>query len=295
MPKLIITCGVSGSGKSTYAQTLVDQGWVEINRDNWRFAMFCEGVHDWNLYKFSKAKEDEVTEVCLQQFHASVAVGVDIVVSNTNLNKKDHEYWKTKAEEVGYDFEVMYFPITLTEALKRDKKRGLLSVGHDVIISQWQKWLKITEARIYKPDYHKPRAIILDIDGTIALNTSRDIFDFSEAVMTDRARLDVMDLVGCYAEWQGAEVICVSGRDEVCKEHTQDWLNVFYIDNTQLFMRKEGDQRCDTIVKEEIFWEHIADNYNVIAVFDDRPKVIRKWKDIGIPLVISVQQDYREF
>lgn len=67
------------------------------------------------------------------------------------------------------------------------------------------------------------------------------------------------------------------------------------VDWNMLFMRESGDFRCDTIVKEGIFWKYIASDYNIIAAFDDRPRVVRKWKDIGIPLVISVQKDYRDF
>lgn len=81
-------------------------------------------------------------------------------------------------------------------------------------------------------------------------------------------------------------------------KHTQPnsvWLNDHAVDWHRLFMRKDGDDRCDTIIKEEIFWEEIAPYYNVIAAFDDRPKILRKWTDIGIPLVIGVQKGYGEF
>lgn len=292
-----IYCGVSASGKSTNVQELRKLGWkfVELNRDEWRFKLFTEGEPSWTKYKFTKERENIVTEKLNELFEYAVAQMLPVIVSNTNLNKKDHDYWKAKADAVGYDFEVKYFPITLTEALKRDKKRGALSVGQDVIFDQWQKWLKITEARKYVPNEFKPKAIILDIDGTIALTNGRDHFDYSEEVLTDIPRINVIDLVTGYANSLVADIICVSGREERCKEFTEDWLTTFSVDFTELFMRKTGDSRCDTIVKEEIFWEHIEPYYNVVAAFDDRPRVIRKWKDIGIPLVVSVQKDYKEF
>ena len=122
MPKLIITCGVSGSGKSTYGAELARVGFCEINRDHYRFSMFCDGKQDWSLYKFTKDREKIVTELCDSQWDGCVSMGWDVIVSNTNLNQKDHTYWKTKAEEAGYEFEVKYFDITLTEALRRDSR-----------------------------------------------------------------------------------------------------------------------------------------------------------------------------
>jgi len=290
-------CGVSASGKSTNVEELRKLGWkfVELNRDEWRFKLFVEGEPSWAKYKFSKERENTVTEKLNELFDYAVANLLPVIVSNTNLNKKDHLYWENKAKEVGYDFEVKYFPVTLTEALKRDKKRGALSVGQDVIFDQWQKWLEITGAKKYVPNEFKPKAIILDIDGTIALTNGRSHYDYSEAVLSDTVRLDVLEMVSAFASTMGADIICVSGREEICREDTEEWLTSHYVDNTELHMRKAGDDRCDTIVKEEIFWEHIEPHWNVIAAFDDRPRVIRKWKDIGIPLVVSVQSDYKEF
>jgi predicted kinase len=299
MKKQVVTlfCGCSASGKSTRVKELRDAGWkfVELNRDEWRFKLFTDGVQDWSKYKFTKEREQVVTDKLNELFDSAVRNLMPVIVSNTNLNKKDHNYWENKAKQVGYDFEVVYFHESLTTLLKRDKKRGALAVGQDVIFDQWQKWLEITNSRKYVPNEFKPKAIILDIDGTIALTNGRSHYDYSDAVLTDVPRIDVIDLVTCYANSTGAEIICVSGREDKCKEYTQSWLDTYYVDNSGLYMRKTSDDRCDTIVKEEIFWNDIEPYYNIIAAVDDRPRVIRKWKDIGIPLVISVQTDYKEF
>lgn len=299
MRKQWVLCyvGCSGSGKSTAAKELKQMlpSVVELNRDEWRFKLFTDGVEDWSKYKFSKQRENDVTEKLNQIFDEAVAQMRPIVISNTNLNKKDIENWKTRAEKAGYDFKVRYFDETLTTLLKRDKKRGALSVGQDVLFKQWEKWLEISGARKYVPNDCKPKAIILDVDGTIALTNGRSHYDYSEAVLTDTGRLDVMELVEAYAASTGSEIIVVSGRKDCCKEYTKEWLEHYNIEYTSLHMRKDGDDRCDTIIKEEIFWEHIEPYYNVVAAFDDRPRMIRKLKDIGIPLVVDVSKDYKEF
>ena len=268
---------------------------LELNRDEWRFKLFTEGEPSWAKYKFTKERENKVTEKLNELFDYAVKQLLPIIISNTNLNKKDHEYWKAKAESVGYDFEVKYFPVTLSEALKRDKKRGGLSVGQDVIFDQWQKWLAIVEARKYKPNEFKPKAIILDIDGTIALTNGRSHYDYSEAVFTDKPRLDVIEMVSAYASITNSVIICVSGREDICKQHTLNWLETHCIDYERLHMRRSGDTRCDTIVKEEIFWNEIEPYYNVVAAFDDRPKIVRHWKFLGIPLVVDVSLGVKDF
>lgn len=45
MLRLILCCGLSGSGKSTYARELCsNDGWQQINRDSIRFSHYTKGV-----------------------------------------------------------------------------------------------------------------------------------------------------------------------------------------------------------------------------------------------------------
>ena len=91
---LLCYVGCSGSGKSTAARELKQllPNVVELNRDEWRFKLFTDGVQDWSKYKFSKEKEDAVTAKLEELFYQAVANLSPIVVSNTNLNKKDQDY-----------------------------------------------------------------------------------------------------------------------------------------------------------------------------------------------------------
>ena len=47
-------------------------------------------------------------------------------------------------------------------------------------------------------------------------------------------------------------------------------------------MREEGDYRSDDIIKKEIYDEMILPYYNVIAVFDDRSKVVEMTRKLGL-------------
>ena len=154
----------------------------------------------------------------------------------------------------------------------------------------------------YVADTSKPQAILVDIDGTIADKGSRNPFDWGK-VGEDKPRDFIIDLIYSYLERckendNYIDVIFLSGRDSCCRYETLEWLqNQFATPkyNINLFMRKEGDMRKDTVVKEELFWDNVANNYNVLAVFDDRPCVVEMWYDIGIPNVICVADQRNRF
>lgn len=292
MPKLLLTVGISGSGKSTYAAELVKQGWSELNRDVWRFVFFTEGKPDWSLYKFTKQREDDVTKHLEFLFHDAVKYKANIVVSNTNLNQKDHTYWKTKAEEAGYEFEVKYFPVTLDEALKRDSKRGALAVGREVLLQQWQKWLDITNARRYIANTSLPKTVVCDIDGTVAKMTSgRSPYDWSR-VGEDEPRVEIIKLVEGYSNSFADELVFVSGRDGSCYGLTHEWLSKHVWRPFKLYMRAAGDMRKDSVVKEEIIFNQLEPQYNIVMWFDDRQAVVEKLMDLKIPNVINVAETY---
>jgi hypothetical protein len=62
----------------------------------------------------------------------------------------------------------------------------------------------------------------------------------------------------------------------------------------ELYMRKTDDYRDDTIVKRELYENYIKDKFNVVAVFDDRPKVLRMWRKLGL-FTFNVAQHENEF
>lgn len=297
MPKLIICVGVSGSGKTTWANHLGD-GWMNINRDDWRFRLFTNNVKDWSLYKFTKERENQVTQMCDVDFETAVTLGVNIVVSNTNLNQKDIDYWKVKAEQAGYEFEIKYFNVDLEELLKRDSKRGALSVGREVLIQQWQKWLNITGYKRYVPNKGLPKAIWIDIDGTLAINSRRGHHEYDK-VLTDTPRTDIISMLKAWMKQDNLQPIFMSGRPDSCREDTYTWLQKYFSQEEYgylyLYMRTSGDFRSDRIIKQELFWEYLAPNWNIVAAVDDRPKILRLQIDLGIENVLGVSKTYGEF
>ena len=297
----IITIGISASGKSTFAKEWVKEdpnGRVEINRDTIRKDLFenDKGVPNGKTFEWANwhwKREKEVTSVAEQLIAHHGFVGRDIIISDTNLNADRNMILKGKLEAIGYEVEFKEFPISIEEAWARDAKREN-GVGHSVIAKQYEQYMTAYSIARYTPKKGKPKAILVDIDGTLAhMNGKRGAFEWGK-VGRDDCDEAVKLVVNSLASYSGAKIIVLSGRDGICRPETEKWLDDNTVLYDELFMRKAGDMRKDTLIKAEIFWSEIADNYDVLMVIDDRPSVCRMWRDLGLK-VMQVGNPYIEF
>lgn len=285
--KAILTRGISASGKTTWANEYCKgTHTMNINRDDIRFNLFCAGVHDWSLYKFTKQREKEVTEHQYSQIDAAASLGVDIIISDTNINPKTVTSLTTYLESKGYEVEIKDFWIDVQEALKRDAKREN-GVGYKVIMDQYKRYCEL----LFGYEYHKyknnkPDAIIVDVDGTVAdMQGVRTPFEWDK-VGQDKPHQYVIDIVNS-ARLDGLTIIFLSGRDGSCMEETHRWLcRHTEIDDFYLFMRSVGDMRKDTVVKKELFKKYVDNNFNVLYAIDDRYCVARMWQyELGLKVI----------
>ena len=142
----------------------------------------------------------------------------------------------------------------------------------------------------------KRRAIIVDVDGTVAdMNKgqegARQPWDWHR-VGEDLPHWDVITLVRML-EAAGHAVIFVSGRDERCRAVTAEWLDIFvHVEYHALHMRAAKDNRADDIVKEEIYLKEIEPLYDVKFVFDDRNKVVAMWRSHGLRVLQVADGDF---
>lgn len=133
------------------------------------------------------------------------------------------------------------------------------------------------------------RAIICDIDGTLAHMEGRSPYDYSK-VAHDSIDETVREILMRYAtndpmNEQPDRIILVSGRPASCMEDTIKWLRRHQVPYDDLYMRTTGDVRQDAIVKHEIFDEHIRGKYNVMFVLDDRNRVVSMWRSLGLKVL----------
>ena len=133
-----ITVGISASGKSTYAGLLPTA--LEINRDDIRFGIVMpEAKGRWDKYSFSKLNEQRVSNEEDKLFAQAIEDGVDIVISNTNINTNIRREWIKRCKKAGFVVKVVLFNVSYKEAVERDSLRSGRSVGKAVILSQYEK------------------------------------------------------------------------------------------------------------------------------------------------------------
>lgn len=293
-PYIIFTRGVSASGKSTWAYNEIlwyaAQGIevTELNRDTVRWELMqARGVDpcwaNWNW-----KHERLVTEILEERAQDAIIIGRNIIDSNTNLNVGRLDEAISSYVEAGYEASIKGFDVTWDMAIRRDNARAN-GVGYSVLAKQF-------EQLYHQPLLHNdgPTAVMIDLDGTIAdMAGIRRPYEWHR-VGEDTVHEEVADVVfGLIG--RGYYPIFVSGRDGVCRPDTIAWIrDQLGIERFRLYMRPASDTRSDETVKEEIFNDFIRDDFNVKLVIDDRPRVCRMWRRLGLK-VMQVGNPYVEF
>ena len=121
------------------------------------------------------------------------------------------------------------------------------------------------------------KALLIDVDGTVALRNTRNPFDWSR-ISEDSPNLQVIDVVKRLAS-TGLELIFITGRGQRLHGTTSVWLAKHVGTPFTLFCRTDKDLRRDEIIKREIFEEEILGKYEIVAVFDDRNRVVEMWRN----------------
>lgn len=288
MPKVYFMKGLPGSGKTTKAKEMLKAHpgrMKRINKDDLR-DMIDGG--EW-----SRPKEKFILEVRNLIATKALDAGFDVIIDDTNFAAEHEEVMRGIARSREAGFEIIDLSgVSVEICIERDKGRGNKSVGERVILDMHKKYLSPKRDDIHPKapefDPNLPNAIICDIDGTVAYMVDRGPFELDK-VYGDRVRGIVADVVAAFAKKVNAKILFVSGRDAACSLDTQRWISTKLYPVSEyswmqwdLFMRPKGDMRKDSIVKREIYEANIKGKYNVLAVFDDRPQIIRTWRYIGL-------------
>ena len=292
--KLKILIGIPAAGKTFYTKEFLKKnaGWVSVNRDSFRLMLRNEQMCEPKI-------EDLITTLVNITIHNALAKNLNVIVDATNVKEK---YIRQFINEFKYSADIDYqvFDISLEKAIERDKNRDA-KVGESVIKRMYNDYkilmdsfdfqpvTKIKQRPIIKPDFKSelPDCVIVDVDGTLAHMGNRSPFDWNKV---DRDSLN--EIVAEQVEFhrsKGRKIIILSGRDGSCKGLTEEWLQFHEVHYDEIYLRPENDYRKDSIIKKEIYDNHIKGKYNVIMAIDDRLQVLDVYYKLGI-FTLNVNQ-----
>ena len=135
--------------------------------------------------------------------------------------------------------------------------------------------------------------VIVDLDGTLADGSHRmhllppndkrdrteDWDEFSLAAGGDAPLQKTIDLVNILYD-SGKRIVILTGRCDVARGLTIDWLERAGVPYDDLIMRKAGDHRQDTIIKEEVVRE--IGLSKIMLCLDDLPHVVSHLRSLGL-------------
>lgn len=272
MKKVLILQGLPASGKSTYAKEILlkEPGrWVRVNKD-----LLREMAH---ASYWSKGNEKFIIKLRNQIILMALEEGKHVIVDDTNFSSHIEDIKQLVKGKAEVKVNNSFLQVPVEECIKRDLKR-LNSVGKDVILQMYNQFVcKPIPAPEYNPNLED--AIIVDMDGTLAILNNRSPYDASKCDQ-DLPNQPVLETV--YKWQETVKIIVVSGRTDDGKELTEKWLQENKINYIALYMRQTGDMRKDAVIKQEIYEQFIRDKYNIKFILDDRNQVVEMWRSLGL-------------
>jgi predicted kinase len=304
MANLLITRGLPGCGKTTYAREWVAadrERRARVNRDDLRVMLdhgqFVKGVTEPRVLA---ARDAAILSL--------LSKGVDTICDDTNLPQRTARDLATLAKRAGAQLTVIDLTdVPLETCLERNAARtDKPPVPEAAIRDMHARYLagrtfplplpgepaaEADGAARYEPKPGTRKAVIADIDGTTALMAARSPFDETR-VHEDRPNLPVITVIRAMAA-AGNDIVFLSGRTDACRDATMDWLcEHVRVPFQGLYMRAAGDFRKDAIVKRELFDRHIRDCYDVTCVLDDRDQVVAAWRELGLTCLQVAPGDF---
>lgn len=275
LSRVIVLRGISGSGKSTFAQSLVPQGYYIVSRDTIRLDLlgseglrkyFSQGSLDHNL-------EEYVTQLEELQIAKHLIKHHKLVIDDTNLKKKYFQNLINLFAETDTDPEdvtIKEFPVDPCCAIVRLLHRPEKPVSDEVVLRQASSfnnckikledfldeeghWLTKGKLRQwfvpdfdtlpYLPNTNNPKAVIVDLDGTTSHRDiitepkihMRSFYEYHEVGSDTPDPLLKQIILGL--QDQGVTPIFLSGRK--CKVENEDGTTVDVEGITRKFITEE--------------------------------------------------------
>lgn len=285
MKKVLVYKGLPASGKSTAARKMLDDNpgkYKRINKDDLRAML--DNSH------FSRGNEKFVLKVRDLLILQALEDGKHVIIDDTNIHPKHTERIRQLVKGIAEVEVIDFMHVDVETCIARDLSRPN-SVGERVIRRMWKEYLGFEKPKLVQ-DANLPRAIICDLDGTLALLNGRSPYDASTCDQ-DLLNQPVADIVVRFQS-AGHHIIFLSGREDKFREPTERFLKQHLGPEFPytLIMRTTGDMRKDSVIKQELLEKEVVPNWYVDFVLDDRNQVVDMWRGLGLT---CLQVDYGDF
>lgn len=135
--RLIIVCGLPGSGKTTRAKELETRhGAVRLSPDEWMDAL---GIDLWD-----EARRAGVEALQWQLARQLLARGLTVIIEWGTWGRSERDRLRTQARALGANVELHYLSATVDELLERVQRRGMESppITREALLG----WMQIFQA-----------------------------------------------------------------------------------------------------------------------------------------------------
>ena len=293
MHKIILTQGIQGSGKSTWAKQWVEED--PINRVRWN----NDDCRKMCGPYWIPEREDFLSHIRNNFILQAMQNKKDIVIDDMNLNPKTIEHYNmvvihyndSKKPEDQYVLEFKnFFSTSVEECIRRDSLRPN-PIGEKVIKDTFNKYKyyirDLSNAKILhnrtEINESLPNCVLVDLDNTLAYSFKRPWYGEKAAseMILDKVNEQLKFILNAFNE--NVKVIIMSGRtvgDEA--NSSLAWLaqNRIYYDAA--YFRNINDYCAGEVIKLENYNKYIKGKYNVLAAIDDDPKCVEMYQEQGI-------------
>ena len=145
------------------------------------------------------------------------------------------------------------------------------------------------------------KVIVFDLDGTICnvdhrrhwvASKPKNWAAWDAGLPNDTPNEDIIWMLNSFLDSGDIRIVLCSGRDSRLREATEAWLKKHHVYYDALYMRAQGDNRKDSIVKVELLHDITRDWAWPWLWIDDRDQVVKAIREHGVRVLQVAPGDF---
>lgn len=143
--------------------------------------------------------------------------------------------------------------------------------------------------------------VVFDMDGTLADASDRqhhlrkepkDWEAFFSDLHMDAPIPALVELYKALCASPVYDIAIFTGRPEKYRAMTEAWMERHDLPLRPIHCRKDGDERHDLVIKQEIYNDFISGGREIAFIIEDRNSVVKMWRDMGVVCLHCFDADF---